>query len=236
MMDSECHSIILEYLMHNCFKNTAKALLKEANKLEQCTKIGRTGKLSPSHQEDESQWTFLDARKSLINAIEQGDIVLAFDLIKKHFPILAAQDLIPNGILPPNNRPEVAELQDILFQLKCQRFIEIIRTSSSTIEAIRYAQTHLKPINSRSTEQVKEVTALIAYADPHQSQSSHLLGQNRREELAKRVDQILLAQCNLPVQTSIEKITRQYSLVEQELQKSNTAASPVRNHREKVAI
>ncbi|CEP14440.1 hypothetical protein [Parasitella parasitica] len=142
--------------------------------------------------QSESQWALLDARKSLINAIEQGDIVLAFDLIKKHFPILAAQDLIPNGIPPPNNRLEVAELQDVLFQLKCQRFVEIIRTSSSTIEAIRYAQTHLKPINSRSKEQVKEVTALIAYADPRQSQSSHLLGQDRREQLAERVDRVLL--------------------------------------------
>ncbi|KAG2214711.1 hypothetical protein INT46_000930 [Mucor plumbeus] len=122
----------------------------------------------------------------LIDAIEQGDIVLAFDLIKKHFPILAAQDLIPNGIPPPNNRVEVAELQDILFQLKCQRFIEIIRTSSSTIDAIRYAQTHLKPTNNKSKEQVKEVTALIAYADPRQSQSSHLLGQQRREQLASQ--------------------------------------------------
>lgn len=184
--------------------------------------------------------------------------MLAFDLIKRHFPVLAAQDLIPNGIPPPNNRAEVAEQQDILFQLKCQRFIEIIRTSSSTIDAIRYAQTHLKPTNSRSKEQVKEVTALIAYADPRQSQSSHLLGQQRREQLASQVNQILLgnililffkrvtlkpiisrsfiAQCNLPVQTSIEKISRQYSLVEEELQKNNTATSPARTHREKVAI
>ncbi|KAL7309045.1 hypothetical protein PS15m_011172 [Mucor circinelloides] len=236
-MDSECHSMVIEYLMHNCFKNTAKALLKETNKLEQCNKSsGRASKIALQQQEYENQWTLLDARKSLIDAIEQGDIVLAFDLIKRHFPILAAQDLIPNGVPPPNNRAEIAELQDVLFQLKCQRFIEIIRTSSSTIDAIRYAQTHLRPTNSRSKEQVKEVTALIAYADPRQSQSSHLLSQQRREQLASRVNQILLAQCNLPVQTSIEKISRQYSLVEEELQKSNTATSPVRSHREKMAI
>ncbi|CAO3632303.1 unnamed protein product [Mucor fragilis] len=220
-MDSECHSMVMEYLMHNCFKDTAKALLKETNKLEQCSKSsGKASKLAFQQQEDESQWTLLDARKSLIDAIEQGDIVLAFDLIKRHFPVLAAQDLIPNGIPPPNSRAEVAEQQDVLFQLKCQRFIEIIRTSSSTIDAIRYAQIHLKPTNSRSKEQVKEVTALIAYADPRQSQSSHLLGQQRREQLASQVNQILLAQCNLPVQTSIEKISRQYSLVEEELQKT----------------
>jgi hypothetical protein len=43
-MDSECHSIVIEYLMHNCFKNTAKALMKETNKLEQCIKTGRASK------------------------------------------------------------------------------------------------------------------------------------------------------------------------------------------------
>ena len=45
-MDSECHSMVMEYLMHNCFKNTAKALLKETNKLEQCSKS--SGKASKS--------------------------------------------------------------------------------------------------------------------------------------------------------------------------------------------
>lgn len=44
MMDSECHSMVIEYLMHNCFKNTAKALIKETNKLEQCMKPGRASK------------------------------------------------------------------------------------------------------------------------------------------------------------------------------------------------
>lgn len=45
----------------------------------------------------------------------------------------------------------------------------------------------------------------------------------------------MIAQCNLPVQTSIEKVARQYSLVEEELHKCN-AASPARNYREKIAI
>lgn len=45
----------------------------------------------------------------------------------------------------------------------------------------------------------------------------------------------MIAQCNLPVQTSIEKVARQYSLVEEELQKYNVV-SPARNYREKMAI
>jgi hypothetical protein len=123
----------------------------------------------------------------LIKAITQGDIELAFELITTHFPALAAHDTI----LPANDQL-AADLQDILVQLRCQRFVEIIRTSSSTLEAIRYAQTHLKAIDSTAKERVKEVTTLIAYADPHQSQSSHLLSQKRRDDLAARVNHVIL--------------------------------------------
>lgn len=129
----------------------------------------------------------------MTDAIEQGDILEAFDLIKKHFPALAAQDLVPNSPTPVND-PEAAQLHTVLFKLKCQRFIEIIRstTASSELEAIRYAQTHLKATNTELKEKVKEVTALIAYADPQQSQSKHLLTQERREQLAKEVNNVLL--------------------------------------------
>lgn len=172
----------------------------------------------------------------MIEAIEQGNIPIAFDLINQHFPALAAQDLVPNGV-PPSNDTEATKLHMILFKLKCQRFIEIIRstTPASELEAIRYAQTYLKATNHALKEKVKEVTALIAYSDPYQSQSKHLLTQERREQLAMEVNHVLLAQCNLPTQTSIEKITRQYTLVEEELEKT-TVQLPECIHREKMAI
>lgn len=105
---------------------------------------------------------------------------------------MASLDNIPNST-PPNDH-EAIKLHAVLFKLKCQRFIEIIRstTPSSELEAIRYAQTHLKATSSELKEKVKEVTALIAYADPHQSQSKHLLTQERREQLAKEVNDVLL--------------------------------------------
>ncbi|GAA5815734.1 hypothetical protein MFLAVUS_009248 [Mucor flavus] len=224
-MDSECRSMVIEYLIHNCFKNTAKALINETSRLENCNSI----------QKGNIKKNLIDLDNELTDAIEQGDILEAFALIKTHFPVLASLDNVPNS-KPPNDL-EAIKLHTVLFKLKCQRFIEIIRstTPSSELEAIRYAQTHLKATNSELKEKVKEVTALIAYADPHQSQSKHLLTQERREQLAKEVNDVLLAQCNLPVQTSIEKVARQYSLVEEELHKCNVA-SPARNYREKMAI
>lgn len=32
-MNAEHHSMIMEYLVHNCYKNTAKALINETTKL-----------------------------------------------------------------------------------------------------------------------------------------------------------------------------------------------------------
>ncbi|KAG2207499.1 hypothetical protein INT47_004247 [Mucor saturninus] len=219
-MDSECRSIVIEYLMHNCFKKTAKALLTETTRLE-----------NEDLLDTEKQWLLLDARKNLTDAIEKGDIPLAFDLINQHFPVLAAQD-----ILQPHDTPEATKLHMILFKLKCQRFIEIIKTSSE-LEAIRYAQLHLKPANNPWKEsQVKEVTALIAYVDPYQSQSKHLLTQERRQQLAKEVNHVLLAQSQLPIQTSIEKLSRQYALVQEELEQSVINSPTILTQREKMAI
>lgn len=167
----------------------------------------------------------------LTDAIERGDIPLAFDLIHQHFPVLAAHD-----ILPPQDTAEAKQWHMILFKLKCQRFIEIIKTSSE-LEAIRYAQLHLKPANNPWKEsQVKEVTALIAYVDPYQSQSKHLLSQERRDQLAKEVNHVLLAQSQLPIQTSIEKLSRQYNLVQEELEQSILQSPTLVTQREKMAI
>ncbi|KAI8890146.1 hypothetical protein K501DRAFT_319858 [Backusella circina FSU 941] len=226
-MEIDCHSIVIEYLIHNCYKNTAKAFLRDSNKLESCTsRLNKPIKklAEPMEVDDDEQWVLLDARKALIQAIERGDIPEAFDLINKHFPSLAAQD--------GANDQHTAQL--IMFKLHCQQFIEIIRLNSTDgLGAIRYAQKHLNPTTSVLKEKVKEVTSLIAYTNPEESHAKHLLSQERREQLAAEVNHVILAQCHLPVQTSIERMSRQYSIVDEELSKLNDQEFA---HREKVAM
>lgn len=36
--DNDCKAIVMEYLLHYCYKNTAKSFLSEINKLDICTK------------------------------------------------------------------------------------------------------------------------------------------------------------------------------------------------------
>ena len=134
----------------------------------------------------------------MTKAIECGDIPQAFALMEQHFPVFAALDDMPNGHSPPKD-PQLAQLHMVLFKLKCQRFIEIIRSSTptSSMEALRYAQTYLKPNHGIFKDKVNEVTALIAYADPHQSHSKHLLAQERRDQLAVEVNHVLLGTVNI---------------------------------------
>ncbi|KAI8988289.1 CTLH/CRA C-terminal to lish motif domain-containing protein [Mycotypha africana] len=234
-MDTVYHSLVFEYLIHNCYKNTARALLKEKNELEnfhvRTSYVNKIQFMAKTEIDDDHTWTLLDARKSIIAAIETGDINLAFALIKKSFPTIAVHNLIPNGVPPPNDN-EAIKIHNILFQLKCQQFIEIIRTSTVQ-QALRYAQVNLRPTNATTTKLVEEVTTLIAYTDPYQSQVGHLLAQDRRSQLATEVNHILLAHCNLPIQTSIERLSRQMLLVEEELAKEDESSIDIR---EKMSI
>ncbi|KAI8342110.1 CTLH/CRA C-terminal to lish motif domain-containing protein [Chlamydoabsidia padenii] len=239
-VDNVCHDIIMEYLMHSCYKNTAKAFDTEYQKQRQYTAI-----MIPSHKpdamdiddmdcditnghclvKDEKAWILLEARKDLYDAIERGDIPKAFDLIQKRFP-----GLVQNSIFDPtfdNNsnkqdndmmetETDKAKTYRVLFKLRCQQFIEIVR-SSNEVEAIEYAHRYFGPVQNEYHDMITEVAPLIAYAKPEQSEQAHLLSQERRQQLAEEVNCIVLAYCKMPEQTSMEKLQQQYQVVQQEL-------------------
>ncbi|KAG2222663.1 hypothetical protein INT45_013477 [Circinella minor] len=267
--------LVTEYLIHNCYKNTAKAFLGEIKKLNACNNIPSTsttttttaaaavtntatttttsvngndsnnrrrsntttdamdiddnenvanGKRSLLHvrqRNDTYSWALLDARKELYDAILGGDIPRAFDVINQHFPTLAMHDpqqSRPESMTIGNDNQNVSQLQRILFKLRCQQFIEIIR-SSPEVEAIRFAQTHLRPQHKEFQELTNEVACLIAYPDPHNSNSSHLLSQERRLQLADELNTIVLSLSNLRNESSLERLYKQNNVVESELAK-----------------
>ena len=131
----------------------------------------------------------------LYDAILNGNIPQAFTLIHRHFPALAAydtQDPMKLEIEQQNNHSIDTDLQYIIFKLRCQQFIEIVRTSNE-MEAIQFAQTHLKPMHKDYHDLTKQVASLIAYPNPHNDAScSHLLSQERRRQLADEVNKVVL--------------------------------------------
>ncbi|CAO3600060.1 unnamed protein product [Absidia cylindrospora] len=222
--DKLCHDVIMDYLMHSCYKDTAKAFNNEYKKQSQyiittlCPETAAMEIDLPSDENgivlDEQAWLLLDTRKGIYEAIERGDIPTAFDLIQKRFPGLVQDS---NNIMDGLADNEKIWADRVLFKLKCQQFVEIIR-SSSEVEAIRYAQQNLQPMNEDYQDMITEVASLIAYTNPGQSNQAHLLSQDRRRQLADEVNGIILAYCKMPKQTAMEKLQKQYQVVQQVLQ------------------
>ncbi|KAI9264280.1 CTLH/CRA C-terminal to lish motif domain-containing protein [Phascolomyces articulosus] len=220
--------LVTEYLIHNCYKNTAKTFLGEIKKLNACydipsssrtatpvngngTNRRRSNTITDAMDIDDNEnsvngndtytWALLDARKDLYDAILSGDIPRAFDVINQHFPTLAMHD--PQRVSQQQHNPDsmalenevqqqnVSHLQRILFKLRCQQFVEIIR-SSKEVDAIRFAQTHLRQQHKEFQELTNEVASLIAYPDPQNSKSGYLLSQERRLQLADEVNNVVL--------------------------------------------
>ncbi|RCH96750.1 Ran-binding protein 9 [Rhizopus azygosporus] len=197
-MDLDCNLLVLDYLVHHCYGKTAKAFIENIKTLDQFAYLPSQTKHCKLNG-----YSIIDLiNASIKDSIGQGEIHRALKVIKDHFPALLEHD----------------ELQHISFRLRCQHFIEIIR-SGSEMEAILYAQKYLKPVRHEFKEQVREVTSLIAYSDPFQSQSKHLMSQQRRDKLAYEVNCAILDLHCLSDESTIEKIQRQYAVVTDELER-----------------
>ncbi|KAF7730056.1 Ran-binding protein 9 [Apophysomyces ossiformis] len=147
-------------------------------------------------------WELLDARKELYQAILNGEIPRAFGLLDHHFPSISRC---------PSHKT--------MFKLRCQEFIEIVR-SCSIIQAIEFAQRHIKPMHSLYPEETIEVSSLIAYPDPFHSCSRYLLSQDRRQHLADEVNRVILEWCHFATESALERVSKQDVLVRNEWENS----------------
>ncbi|OAD05555.1 hypothetical protein MUCCIDRAFT_109424 [Mucor lusitanicus CBS 277.49] len=232
----------MEYLLHYCYKDTAKALLDEMQHLDECSKaiklkvhnaddqaVNVPSNHDKKHTVDISmldknniEWNHIDARKDIHNAIREGDIGRAFTLIEKHFPDLMR---IYNTI----NRMEVA-LQDrstlpkshcTIYKLRCQQFVETLR-SSGPIEAIQFAKFYFRPCSKLYKELTDDATSLIAYTDlaSHDRSSQH-----HRDRIADEVNEMILESQHFSPQTALEKLWRQKTAIQVELDNQKRQAS-----------
>ncbi|ORZ09305.1 CTLH/CRA C-terminal to lish motif domain-domain-containing protein [Absidia repens] len=227
--DKLCHAVIMDYLMHSCYKETAKAFDSEYKKQSQffiTTPWPNTDAMEIDIPIDENgmlmneqAWLILDARKDIYEAIERGDIPTAFDLIQRRFPGLLQHISNRNDVVNVDGLTENEKIwaDRVVFKLKCQQFIETVR-SSNEVEAIRYAQQNLWPMNEYYQDMITEVAPLIVYTNPEQSSQAYLLSQDCRRQLADEVNDIILAYCKMPKQTAMEMLQKQYQVVQQELQ------------------
>ncbi|KAI8071126.1 CTLH/CRA C-terminal to lish motif domain-containing protein [Gilbertella persicaria] len=197
-MNEACRAIVIEYLLHNCYKNTAKALLKDMHDLDNCSKVKEDMK--------HSAWHDMDTRKEIHHAIREGDIAHAFELIQTHFP----------DLMEAYNTHANTSLHDALYQLRCQQFIEILRAQGD-MEAVQFAQQHIRPWRKLYPEITNNVLILIAYNELENDKTRELLSQERRDNIADKVNKVILESRQFSSCTSLEKLWRQKIIVQVEL-------------------
>ncbi|KAH8554084.1 CTLH/CRA C-terminal to lish motif domain-containing protein [Umbelopsis sp. PMI_123] len=263
-MEDSCRNLILEYLLHNCYGNTAKAFISDMRNLDMLymsTSIldkngnvihsGLNNNTSGTHDVDgnmhdripirdmewlpssnrddirersdhfshlnginnvhnQDQWSQLEARRELYYAIQNGKIAKAFDLLSEHFPMLTSSTNATN--------------RTVQFRLNCQRFIEIVRLGE-TLEALKFAQTTLRALSNdlkingtpEEIETLSTISSLIAYQNPEQSPIAKYLDQSYRDESADIVNNAVLELVDLPVETRLERIVKQMTVVRSEI-------------------
>ncbi|CAO3692373.1 unnamed protein product [Umbelopsis ramanniana] len=174
---------------------------------ERSDHFNRLSGINKVHSQD--RWSQLDARKDLYYAIQKGEIPKAFDLLNEHFSVLTSSADATN--------------RKVQFRLNCQRFIEIVRLGE-TLEALKFAQTTLRALSNdlkingtpEEIETLSTVSSLIAYQNPEQSPIAKYLDQSYRDETADIVNNAVLELVDLPVETRLEKIVKQMTVVRSE--------------------
>lgn len=214
------HSLIYQYLIHNCYGETAQAFrlssgadslspttpeytvvqeevddmdIDDADEptnvwMQEQTSFSNTGKYSDLNS---NAVKTLAIRKKLRQFIISGSILEAIEHCEQIFPSLLTMS-------DPKNI-------DVLFLLRTQQFIELVKQSAPT--ALQFAQEGrilltlefglFVTSNVKYSQQLQDIIALIAYPNPHQSPISHLLTQSRRETVSDAVNNHILCISNL---------------------------------------
>ncbi|KAF0492621.1 SPRY-domain-containing protein [Gigaspora margarita] len=114
-LTANAHQLILSYLIHHGFSETAKAFSRDAVRISQ-TYNNEMSEMEGVESENPSVDMDMDMlnRQKIRDAVLAGDIDYAITLTNSSYP----------GVLPSN--------VDILFQLRCRKFIEMIGACAGT--------------------------------------------------------------------------------------------------------
>ncbi|KAI9264298.1 hypothetical protein BDA99DRAFT_508942 [Phascolomyces articulosus] len=109
--------LVLSYLLHHGYVSTAKAVVRDSNHV--------SGKNLDLKQKNNSPYTKdekdLEQRHSIRTAILAGNIDHAIELTQKHYPLVLKKQ---------EDNTNNKKGQDIMFELKCRKFIEMMREYS----------------------------------------------------------------------------------------------------------
>jgi hypothetical protein len=216
--------LVLDYLRHHGYADTAARFARDVE--DGAEKISDKG-----DEEDKDSAN----RRDICKYIIEGDLVSAINSIQTYYPELLSRridimfaikcqcfvELIRNTI---QDHMEDLENNQIEIQIPCidavnfgrRELVPLMLTISAQNEQDQELEKQneedLRHKDERLEKQkrlLRDVFSLLAYRDPRQSPVSYLLSDDRRHELARKVNRAALKYTNRSKDTAIEKCIRQ---------------------------
>lgn len=164
---AQMNELILDYLVHEGFKEAAERFSEEAGILP----VAERTKDWPSSQVETSD--MIDKRREVRNLIESGDILKGQSLINLYYP-----ELLDNH-------------KDLYFKLQQQHMIELIRQQKIS-EVLDYIHDQLIVKELKNLTEMERTLTLLAYEQPDKSPYAELLHKSHRLELAYEINDTIL--------------------------------------------
>ena len=199
------NDLILSYLIHCGHKRTAKSFMKETKTIFN-NEIGG---------EMENSFKIAQNRRSVIEAIKQGNLIEIDEILRNNFPSFLMENV------------------SISFKLDCLNFIELIRSNESESNELESKNEKLMEIieNGRrltcqfppdviesNSKLLQDTLALLAYPKPSESPVGYLLQKPFKSDLADEIDLALLKHEGKSPVSPIHQLLKQTQVVMDELQ------------------
>ncbi|KAF9572656.1 hypothetical protein EC968_009556 [Mortierella alpina] len=161
VLSQSLSQLVLSYMIHNGYSESAKQFSSDLVPLSQ-----RKGGSSSGSKDPDNHPLVVDTerRKVIRTAILAGDIDKAIDLLETHY----------SGV--------VATQEDMLFQLRCRKFVEMVAASSSPLQALDRQERRGGTGKERHDSEVAESNSSMDWDEDtskkERSGASHSLGNN----------------------------------------------------------
>ena len=130
----------------------------------------------------------METRQKVHQLVVSGNITDAMRQVDENYPGLFV------------SRP------DLLFRIKEQHFVEMVRLQEPTEELLKYCQGELQSRSPRESAGSGEVLSLLAYEEPDSSPVSHLLLPERRIAVAEVLNSAILEFQNEPKESRLRRL------------------------------
>eukprot|EP00245_Coleochaete_scutata_P002858 TRINITY_DN14044_c0_g1_i1.p1 TRINITY_DN14044_c0_g1~~TRINITY_DN14044_c0_g1_i1.p1 ORF type:complete len:231 (-),score=51.49 TRINITY_DN14044_c0_g1_i1:15-707(-) len=193
----DVHKIVLSYLLHNCFKETAQAFIS-------CTNMGQNAAECSVD---------IDKRKPIYNHIMKGEVMKAIELTNE----------LASGLLGSNNDIYFELLALHFIELvRAKNCAAAVQFAQEQLHPFGKRDQY----QDKYVGRLEDCMALLAYDEPETSPLFSLLAVEHRQTVADNLNRAVLAHANLPSYASMERLLQHATVVRQRLMQEHGKDGP----------